>query len=397
MQTAWTIASKDLKERLRDRSAYVIGIIAPLAMALIFGFALNPLKSFEFSATYAVVDLDQSDVSRPFVDDVLRAAPGVEVLQLATVEEGMALVDQDLNPYAESEGTTADALFIIPRGFGAEVQSERPAELQVVANQASSANAGIAVSLAQGYATEMTSVRITVATIETLLQQEVDRFTTGLAVLATPYPTTIDDISADTKQLDGITFYAAGMAIFFLFFTVQFGVTSLLEERQHGTLSRLLAAPISKQSILAGKMLSAFLVGVVSVAVLMVTTTLVLEADWGNPLGVVLLVVAAVISAMGIVALVASFARTSDQASSFATIVGVLLGFLGGTFFDVAQAGGLIADLRFVSPHAWFMQGLADLQAGDLGVVLVPVAVMLAFGLITGAIGVAGLRKGMRP
>lgn len=80
-----------------------------------------------------------------------------------------------------------------------------------------------------------------------------------------------------------------------------------------------------------------------------------------------------------------------------ASMAGVILGFLGGTFFDVAQAGGLIAGLRFVSPHAWFMQGLADLSSGELGVVFLPVVVMLAFGLVTGSIGMAGLRRGMRP
>ncbi len=397
METAWTIATKDLKERLRDRSAYIVGIVAPLAMALIFGFALNPLKNYEFSATYAVVDLDQSEVSRLFIDDVLRAAPGVEVLQLATTEEGMALVDKEVNPFAEPEGTSADALFIIPPEFGTDVQSEREVELQVVGNQSAQSNAGIAVALARGYAGELTSVRVTVATIETLLQKEVDRFSTGLAVLSTPYPATLTDVTADTKQLDGTTFYAAGMAIFFLFFTVQFGITSLLEERHNGTLARLLAAPISKSSILAGKAISAFLIGIVSVAVLMVTTTLVLEADWGNPLGVALLVLAAVISAMGIVALVSSYSRTAEQAATMASMAGVILGFLGGTFFDVAQAGGLIASLRFVSPHAWFMQGLADLSAGDLGVVFLPVVVMLAFGLVTGSVGLVGLRRGMRP
>ena len=42
------------------------------------------------------------------------------------------------------------------------------------------------------------------------------------------------------------------MAVFFLFFTVQFGVTSLLEERNDGTLARLLAAPISRARSSAG-------------------------------------------------------------------------------------------------------------------------------------------------
>ncbi|MDH5294621.1 MAG: ABC transporter permease, partial [Acidimicrobiia bacterium] len=64
MGAAWTIAQKDLKQRLRDRSAYVIGIVAPLGLALVFGFVLNPLSGFEFEGRYAVADLDQGEVSR---------------------------------------------------------------------------------------------------------------------------------------------------------------------------------------------------------------------------------------------------------------------------------------------------------------------------------------------
>jgi ABC-2 type transport system permease protein len=149
--------------------------------------------------------------------------------------------------------------------------------------------------------------------------------------------------------------------------------------------------------VIAGKMLAAFLVGLVSMAVLFAATTLVVDADWGPPLGVTLLVLAAIVAAVGIVSVIAAFARSAEQATSFASIIGMVLGFLGGTFFDVSQAGGLLGSLRFVSPHGWFMQGLADLRSGDLGVVVVPVLAMLAFGLVTGAVGVTRLRKELRP
>ena len=44
--------------------------------------------------------------------------------------------------------------------------------------------------------------------------------------------------------IDPKTQVAAGMATFFLFFSVQFGVLGLLQERRQGTLPRLLAAPV---------------------------------------------------------------------------------------------------------------------------------------------------------
>ncbi len=397
MSAAWTIARKDLKQRLRDRSAYLLGILAPLALALGFGFVRNPLSDCTLSARYAVADLDQGAVSRSFADDVLAGTAGVETVEVATAEEAHDLVAVEVGPLGSADDAEGvDAAFIFPEGFSADVQSERPAIIQVIGNQGSATNAGIAVALAQGFASELTSVRVTVATVEALVGGEVDRFATGVEVLATPSPAMLVDDTTATKQLDSVTFYAAGMSIFFHFFTVQSGVTALLAERRTGTMARLLSSPIASAAVLAGKMISAFVIGVVSMAVLVVATTLAVGADWGQPLGVVLLVLAAVTAAMGIVSLISGLAKTPEQAAAAGSLVGIVLGFLGGTFFDVSQAGGVIGSLRFISPHGWFMQGLADLSAGDVSVIVTPVLAMLAFGVVTGAVGMARLNKGLR-
>ena len=60
---------------------------------------------------------------------------------------------------------------------------------------------------------------------------------------------------------------------------------------------------------------------------------------------------------------------------------------LGGSFFSVSQAGGLIATLSLLTPHAWFLRGLGDLAGGGgAGAVLGPAAAILAFAAVTGAI-----------
>jgi ABC-2 type transport system permease protein len=56
------------------------------------------------------------------------------------------------------------------------------------------------------------------------------------------------------------------MAVFFLFFTVQFGVLGYLEERRDGTLARLLASPIRAIDVIAAKVVVSLIVGIVSVS-----------------------------------------------------------------------------------------------------------------------------------
>ena len=117
-----------------------------------------------------------------------------------------------------------------------------------------------------------------------------------------------------TKQLDATTFFAAGMAVFFLFFTVQFGVTSLLEERNDGTLARLLAAPISRALDPRREAADQLRCSASSAwPCSRWPPTLLFGAHWGNPLGVALLIVAGVLAATGIMALVATLARTPSR------------------------------------------------------------------------------------
>jgi ABC-2 type transport system permease protein len=142
------------------------------------------------------------------------------------------------------------------------------------------------------------------------------------------------------------------MAVLFLFFTVQFGVTSLLEERNDGTLARLLAVAISRASILGAKLLTSFLLGVISMTVLAVATTLLFHAHWGDPLGVAVLVVSATLAATGIMALIATLARNAEQAANWQSVVAVVLGLIGGTFFQVSQAPGILSRLTFAAPQA---------------------------------------------
>jgi ABC-2 type transport system permease protein len=211
-------------------------------------------------------------------------------------------------------------------------------------------------------------------------------------------PAVLVNSAAANKELSPETFYSAAMAILFLFLTVQFGVLGLLEERQLGTMSRLLAAPISRRSIVMGKALTSLVLGLVSMTVLVIGTTLLLGAEWGNSLGVAVMVVAGVIAAMGIMFVVAAFAKTPEQASNLQAIVAFVLAMLGGAFFPISQVGGLVAKLSLLTPHAWFLRGLGDLAGGGGVTAAFPAALYVAlFGLVTGGFALLRIGRVLEP
>jgi len=389
MRAALLIATKDITERIRDRSAIIIAVVAPLVLAVIFNAILGGVAGGSSTTHLGYVDQDGGPVAQAFVQQVLGSinkGGQISFRSEATVADAQSVV---------SNGKL-DAVIVIPAGFSQAVQSTAPASMQVIGNVDSPISTEIARSIADGYAAELNRIRLSVATVASRSSAPLSPDQLGAIAAraaAAEAPVAVQDVSSKTKQLDFKSFYAAGMAVFFLFFTVQFGVTSLLEERNDGTMARLLAAPITRASILLGKVLTSFLLGLISMTVLALATSLLFGASWGNPVGVGILIVAAVLSATGITALVASFSRDAEQAGNFQSIVAVVLGLLGGTFFPVSQASGILSSLTFIAPQAWFLRGLGDLHGGDVSVVWVPTLAMLGFGAVTGAIALTRLRR----
>lgn len=394
MGPAVRIAAKDLRQRLRDRSAIMLGIVAPFGLALIFSLII-PETAADFSVTLGVVDEDGGPIATQFVEGVLGsvAADGfIDVTTLPSADAAAAAV----------EAGEVDAAVVIPAGFSNAATAANPgdcaadrcvaAEIEVLGHVDRQTSAQITEAIAGGFAGRLTAVRVAVATAAAT--GVTDLAAVGDAAANAPQQIVVGDEVAGSKQLDISTFLSAGMAIFFLFFTVQFGVSSLLEERTNGTMPRLLAAPIGRSQIVAGKAIAALVLGVVAMGVLIAGSTLLIGADWGNLLGVALLVLAAVLSAIGIMAVIATLARTPEQSSNFQAIIAVVLGMLGGTFFPVSQGPAVLARLSLLTPHAWFLRGLGDLANGGGPVDALPASLaMLAFFAVAIAIAATRIKK----
>jgi ABC-2 type transport system permease protein len=396
VKTALLIARKDLTQRMRDRSVFIYGILAPLGLAFIFSFVFGPIERATFNVEYVVVNEDGG----PIADAFLETLEGLEDAGFATIREAASagVAEEQVARASDefsNEGESASAAFIMPTGLSENVMAGEGAEIIVIGGAGTQLGSQIAYSVAQGFAAEVGAVEVGVRTVLALGgaadPESVGRVTQAAA--RTVSPITVEDISADSRQLKQTTYLAAGMSVFFLFFTVSFGVSGLLEERKVGTMDRLLAAPIDRRSIILGKAITSFVLGIVSMTVLAVASTLLLDAEWGNPLGVALLIVAVVIAAMGILGIVAATAKTQAQAENFQAIISLVLAFLGGTFFAVSQAGGWLAQLSLFTPHAWFLRGLGELQSGDVSAVFLPVGALLLFGLVTGGIAWPFLRR----
>lgn len=382
MRATITIAAKDVKERVRDRSAIVLAIVVPLGMAFILNATLSGITDGSFETRIAVYDADEG----PVADGFWEVMDSVEDQGFATVVRASS---EDAARLLVDDGEVAAAV-LIPSGFSAAVGANEPAELVVVTNPDDPIGADVAEAITTGYAEEINAVRLSVATAlateDSVDLAEVSQLAEAAQARATPVA--LQGIEAAESGFDIATFFAMGIAVFFLFFTVQFGILSLIDEREAGTMARLLAAPIRKQSILLGKLLASFAIGVTATVVLWLATSLVMGASWGNWFGVFLLIIAGVAAAMGLTAAIAMSAKTAEQAGALTAFIVVVFGIVGGVFFPVNQAAGVLSVASRLTPHFWLMDGFQDLSAGSsVAAVLPALGAVVLFAVVLGAVG----------
>jgi ABC-2 type transport system permease protein len=387
MRPAVTILLKDLRLRLRDRSVLLFGVVVPLGLTVLFSGIFPDLEDLEVVA--AVVDEDGGELAAAFEQELLPML----------VEDGLVVLrdaaDRDALTRAMEAGDL-DAGWVIPAGFTDAVRSGVAAEIEVLVNPDRVLSAEVARGVAGSYATRLSAVSLAVATTTVgggaeLTPAQLEQVTEQAATAAPAVA--LAGRRTDARQLDGISYLAAGMAAFFVFFTVQYGVTGMLEERKQGTMPRLLAAPIPPWSTQVGKALGAAVLGLLSLSVLASASALVLGADWGPPGGVALLIVALVVAAVGLMGLVGSFARTAEQAGNAQSIVAIVLGMTGGVFFPIPSESILLRIASMASPHAWFLRGLGDATAAGEWTAAVPAAAAIATFGVAAAIPAAWLMR----
>ncbi|MET0800921.1 MAG: ABC transporter permease [Actinomycetota bacterium] len=374
MRDAWTIAAKDIRRRLRDRTALLVALVLPFGLAWIFSLTLGDVESEGFEATYAVVNRDTGEELPDAFTDLLERLDFVTLREAGSVADGERL----------AEDGEVDAAVVFPERFTDGVRAGRGGTIEVIAAPDAQIASLVAASIARSFASDLDAIGLSVATV-TGTGAPIDRALVARA-RAVPQGAEIRAVATEDRLASQATFFAIGMAVFFLFFSVEFGVRGLLEERDDGTLARLLVAPIAPSSVIGGKALASFVVGLVSTVLLVAATTWLLGATWGDPLGVALLVLGGVLAAVGVTALVASLATTTAQAGAFVSIVAVVGGLLGGTFFPISQAG-FLGTIRFLSPQGWLMEGFQELAyGGTVADIIGPLLGVAAFAAVSGTI-----------
>ncbi len=391
---AW-VAGRDLRSRLRDRSAWVMAIAAPLGLAVIISFAFGGGPGGSYEATVGVVDLDRGRSAATFVVEVLGGEGVAEVFTVVPFEDVASVTE------ALEQGSVLAAFVVHPGVRTMDVMTRADAPITgaiaegIARSYAAQANALTNLSLLAIRYRLWGPVAVggSAATAPPRASLDVGAWIEEVAT--TPLPIEVVAASSGASELASANYFGPGMAMLFVFFLLGSAPRSLLRERDAGTLARMRATGTPLAAVLAGKVLAVGVVALVSMSVVWFVTWWVFAAPWGPPLAVLALLVAFTFGALGVATLVSAYARTESQADGAITVTAFLLAILGGNFLYVGDMPELLQRIALATPNGWALRGFVVLTADGGGLVDLaqPLLAMGLFGVVTILLAVPGLRR----
>ena len=402
------VARKDLKIFLKERGTLLYLFVIPIVFILAFSVGAGaPSAPREEAISLPVVNLDAGSPASQTLIETLDQGGGIQC-ELYDQAKAQALLDK----------RKINRVLTIPTKYAADLQAGRQVTLRLVNSPTANTSkseavyrvvTGVAADLSletqliasfrqMGDMQAATSPEEQVFTTDIIVEQAQSQFararTEPLLPVEEMWPETILD--EEEQEFNPLSVYIPGFAVLFIFLTAQTTALSIYQEKKTGSFRRLLAAPISKSTILVGKMTPNFIAGLVQIIVLFSAGVIVFPAlglnrlALGNdPLALILVCLIVLLCSTSLGILIAAIARTEGQISGLSAVVLWAFGFVG-IWLNQMPTTGFFAPISKMIPHYWanaaFLdlfvrgKGLADIMPGILALLGFTV-VFFAFGI----------------
>ncbi|HEY7874904.1 MAG TPA: ABC transporter permease [Actinomycetota bacterium] len=381
--TAWTIGVTELRRMQRDRVNLFFLFIFPLVLILLIGAAFGG----GFVPKLGVVDEDGGPLATEIVDQ-LTNDPAVEV---EAPGDRSALLD-------DVERGVFEGGLVIPEGYTARLRSGEDVTIEF---HSKPGDFSAAIRSAIDAAVGEQSARVRAALISApQVGGDFDAaYEAARGARATFDGTevvfTIAGEDAEARSLeDPFGPGAATQLILFTFVNSLAGSAALVQTRQYGVLRRMLSAPVSSTSILAGETLGRFFVAAVQGVFIVVAATVLFGVNWGDPFATAATLTLFALVSTGAAMMFGSILGNEQQAGALVPF-GLALAALGGCMVPLEIFPDTMKTIAHVTPHAWANEAFQRITEEGAGVVdvLPQLGVLAAFAAALLAAGALALRR----
>jgi ABC-2 type transport system permease protein len=338
---ALAVASKEIRQILRDRRTLSIVLFVPAFFLLLYGYALN----FDIrNVPLAVQDNDRSSASRSVIS--------------AFVQSGYFALVQDVPRSVDVVGVLdrgdARAVLVIPGGFGRDAARGEPTSLQFII---SGDNANTATTV-MGYAVGL------VGAISARYEMQA-RVTTPAEPL----------LEAETRvwynpELRSTYFLVPGLIAYIAMLTAVVSTAlSIVREKEEGTMEQVRMSPVRPFAYVVGKTVPYFCVSLVSSMGIIGLSMLLFDLPMHGSWGMLLLAVSIfLVGALAFGVLISTLAETQQVAFQVALLTSYLPTLmLSGFIFPISSMPVVLQTITYAVPARYFLIALRGIVLKGVG------------------------------
>jgi ABC-2 type transport system permease protein len=412
MSMILAVAKNRLMNLKRDRAAFVLAFVLPVAFFTIFAsiFA-GSNRAVTRRIPVVVVDEDGSEGSRRFVAG-LQAEAGLSVGLKPGEENGPGPFYTAASAELAVRRGEVPVALVIPKGFGDSPLAFYPGAprvpLRILADTADPVAPQVVNGLVQKVA--MTSMPAAIARSG---MAELEKWSGGLTpeqrtrmedaigrIEASPPPSApaargagpggglvaveTKDVLGEAKKNPTVTFYAAGLGVMFLLFSATGAGGALIEEAESGTLDRILSTRVSMTKLLLGKLLYLSSVGIAQLTLMFVWGAVFFGLElWSHIPGFVVMAVATALASSAFGLMLASVCHSRMQLVALSNLAILLMSALGGSLYPRFLMSEKLQKIGLVTLNAWALDGFQKIFWRDEPLLAIgpQVAVLAALGI----------------
>lgn len=409
-----SITLKDLQIFLKDRGSVLMLFLLPFVLIVMFSLVGQNVSTDSGGNEPLPLTVSNRDpggqATQAFLDG-LKSTGKVEL-----VFKDPADVEDKLNQAALRYA------LLIPAGFSADLAAGKQTTLRLMLHPQNSPTQILAVERAVMRASreylmmeylekgltlmgQMQAANPKAAEIfsEQKIQQQVEA--QKISAAARPLVEVVETIPAALKEEQdkvkegqpGLGQYSVlGMVVLFVFLSAPTTAQSFFKEKRQGSFRRLIAAPVSKASLLAGKLLPNLILCLVQIVVIFIAGGYAIRILGikpldlgGDPLGLVVVSFAVALCATSLGIFLAAIGKTEGQVSGLGTLILFMAALLAGSLIPLFMFPSGLENMARLVPHYWANQAFYGLifRGQTLADVWPSVAALLAFTLVFFGIG----------
>jgi ABC-2 type transport system permease protein len=376
---------KDLTLFFHDQRSVILTFLLPVILITLFAFAYGSIGAFDGRSEpvkLLVADMDQTRSSKEVIYKI-DSLKDISVLITDSVKSKELVI----------KGKYAGAL-IIYKGFHDSLEAGNATPIELVYDRSREMEIGILqqnlISTLMSFTNESKIKKGIENYLKDIFPDEEDDMSNDIFVAVrkesesnqTLKWTPIVGIKNDTKL--GLIQAVAGTAILMLLFSVAGVGTSILEEKENGTIKRLLCSPLRSSSILYGKMLFAFFISILQLTAMFIFAWLIFKMDLSvNIPALILMIIATAFAVSSLGIFLAAIAKTRQQAQNLSTILILIMSAIGGSMIPIFIMPAILQKIALLSVNYWGIQGFYDIfwRTLPLEAILPKILILMSIGI----------------